>query len=124
MGLTPTQRTLKALRDKGMIAGVVERFNRFGGSHGVRQDLFNIIDIIALDKERGVVGVQSTGTSFAQHHKKLTEERKQECIDWLETPGTALELWGWRKVKRGNRQVMVPRLRIYTLEDFTDGAED
>ena len=122
-GISPTQRTLNALREEGRIAGVVERFNRFGGNFGIRQDLFGIIDIIALDKEKGVVGVQSTGSAFSAHHRKLTEEKRQECIDWLETPGTSLELWGWRKIKKkkgGKQMVWAPRIKEYTLEDFKD----
>lgn len=124
MGLTPTQRTLNALRERGIKPAVVEKFNRFAGPHGKRQDMFGIIDIIGLDKERGVIGVQSTGTAFSEHNRKLTEEKRQECIDWLSTPGTRLELWGWRKVRRNGRLVMEPRIKEYTLEDFKDGSEN
>ena len=127
--IPPTQRTLKALRDKGLICGVVERFNPYAGQFGIRQDLFGIIDIIALDHSKGVIGVQSCGTAFSDHHRKLTEEKAQECIDWLKTPGASLELWGWRKVKmklksgkRSKVDKYEPRVRVYTLEDF--GVED
>ena len=44
-GLFPTQRTLLTLRDPGMVYGIVERFNPYAGSHGLRQDLFGCIDI-------------------------------------------------------------------------------
>ena len=127
MATSPTQRTLKALRDQGRIAGIVEKFNPYAGKFGIRQDLFGIIDIIALDKERGVVGVQSTGQGFSEHHKKLTIEKRQECIDWLETPGAVLELWGWRKIKvkrGGKKMTWHPRIKEYTLEDFKDGTKD
>ncbi len=131
MGLTPTQRTLRALREQGRVCAIVEKWNSRGTSttkkgeirYGVRQDLFGILDIIALDPERGVVGVQSTGMDFGGHDKKLTEEKVQECIDWLSTPGTALELWGWRKLvkKRGGKaKVWTPRIKIYTLADFIE----
>jgi hypothetical protein len=89
--------------------------------YGITKDLFGIIDIIALDPERGVVGVQSTGTAFAEHERKLLEEKTQECFDWLSTPGTVLELWGWRKVKlkRGGKAMRwAPRIREFTLADF------
>ena len=94
-----TQRTLAELRKLGMTCGMVERFNSHAGKFGIRQDLFGFIDIIALDHSRGVVGVQSCGTSFSEHKKKLLTEREKEVKDWLSTPGTHLELWGWRKVK-------------------------
>jgi hypothetical protein len=41
-GLSPTQRTLRALRDQGRICGIVERWNQFVGPHGIRQDLFGL----------------------------------------------------------------------------------
>lgn len=116
--MSPTQRTLRELRKQGMVCGIVERWI---AQARIRRDLFGIIDIIALDPARGVVGVQSTGTDFSGHHRKLTEDRIQECICWLETPGTYLELWGWRrlKVKRGGKaMVYKPRVKVYTLEDF------
>ena len=117
--MTPTQRTLRALRDRGLVCAIVEKFNRYAGPHGIRQDLFGIIDVLALDPECGVIGVQSTGQDFAGHVRKLTEERYQETLDWLKTPGTALELWGWRKVKvkRGGKAVQwKPRVGVFRLE--------
>ena len=120
-GLSPTQRTLRELRSQGRVCAIVEKWNAFVGPHGIRQDLFGIIDVIALDPERGVVGVQSCGSSFSEHLDKLLNERTQECIDWLETPGTVLELWGWRKVKlkRGGKAVRwKPRMLEITMEYF------
>ena len=122
--LSPTQKTLKALRDRGLVCAIVEKFSAYVGPHGIRQDLFGIIDVIALGP-LGVIGVQSTGNDFPGHHKKLTEERAQECIDWLSTPGTSLELWAWRKVKMkkvgggySKSFRYEPRVKVYTLEDF------
>lgn len=125
-GLTPTQRTLRELRSQGRVCAVVERFNAHIGPHGVRQDLFGIIDVIALDPERGVVGVQACGTDFADHERTITEDRAEESIEWLRTPGTVLELWGWRKVKlkRGSAAFRwKPRIRTFTLDDFPGGVE-
>lgn len=119
--LTPTQRTLRELRQQGRVAAIVERWNAYAGEHGIRQDLFGIIDVLALDPERGVVGVQSTGLDFAAHFRTLTQERVQEVTDWLRTPGTSLELWGWRKVKLhrgGKAERWQPRIRVITLEDL------
>jgi hypothetical protein len=121
MATSPTQRTLRELRNQGRVCAIVERFNAFVGPHGMRQDLFGIIDVIALDPVRGVVGVQSCGGNFAEHERKLLEERAQECIDWLSTPGTSLELWSWRKVKLkrgGKAERWSPRVREVTLDDF------
>lgn len=121
MSLTPTQRTLRELRNQGRVAAIVERFNVHAGPHGIRQDLFGIIDVLALDPQRGVIGVQSCGSAFAAHERTILDERAQESIDWLSTPGTVLELWGWRKVKvrrGGTAMRWAPRVREFTLDDF------
>jgi hypothetical protein len=125
MAVTPTQRTIRELRNQGRVCAIVEKWNQYVGPHGVRQDLFGILDIIALDPERGVVGIQSTGQAFAAHERMFLEERAQECIDWLSTPGTVLELWGWRKVKlaRGGKAMRwKPRVREFTLADFEEAS--
>jgi len=118
-GLSNTQRTLRALRARGLVAAIVERWNQYAGPHGIRQDLFGIIDVLALDPERGVIGIQSCGTAFNQHMQKLTVEKAQETSDWLSTPGTSLELWGWRKVKLkrgGKAERWTPRVVQITLD--------
>lgn len=118
-GLSNTQRTLRALRARGLVAAIVERFNQYAGPHGIRQDLFGIIDVLALDPERGVIGIQSCGTAFNQHLQKLIVEKAQETSDWLSTPGTSLELWGWRKVKLkrgGKAERWTPRVVQITLD--------
>ena len=56
---SPTQRTLKHLRDQGYRAEVVERWNPHAR---IRQDLFTIIDVLALS-ETEVVAVQTTSAS-------------------------------------------------------------
>ena len=118
MSESPTQRTIRALRNLGRRCAIVEKWN----SHAkIRQDLFGVIDVLALDPEKGVVGVQSCGNSFSQHYDKLTNEKADECVEWLETPGTSLELWAWRKVKlkRGGKAVRwQPRIHVFKLEDF------
>jgi len=124
-GLSPTQRTLREQRKQGRVCGIVERWLPLGGGAGFRKDLFGIIDLIALDPARGVVGIQSCGSSWSEHVKKLTEGKAQECIDWLSTPGTKLELWGWRKVKKvrgGKAMIWEAKVREFTMEDF-DGNQ-
>lgn len=118
--MSPTQRTIRELKNQGRRCAIVERWNQHAGPHGIRQDLFGIIDVLALDPERGVVGIQCCGQDFAGHIRKITEERSHETIDWLETPGTSLEVWGWRKVKlkRGGKAMRwKPRIQEITLED-------
>lgn len=125
-GLTPTQRTLRALRSRGLVCAIVEKWNQYAGPHGIRQDLFGIIDVIALDPQTGVIGVQSCGNSFADHWRKITVERQEETVAWLSTPGCTLELWAWRKVKakRGGLAFRwEPRVKAITLADVKDHAD-
>ena len=115
--MSPTQRTIKANKDAGRLCGIVERFNSHVGKFGIRQDLFGFIDIIAIDPEHGIVGVQSTGSAFSQHIKKMTEERSEPMYEWLKH--ARVELWGWRKVKlkRGGAAMRwKPRVAIFSLD--------
>lgn len=119
-GLSPTQRTLRELRNQGRICGIVERFNAYAGPHGIRQDLFGFIDIIALDPQRGIIGIQSCDQSFAEHFKKITQERNQECFEWLRCGGK-VELWSWRKIKlqRGGKALRwAPKIKEITQGDL------
>ena len=120
-GLSPVQRTMRVLRESGNICAVVEKWNPYGGTHGIRVDLFNIIDILVLDPERGVRGIQCCGSDYSGHVRKLTEDKAQNSIDWLQTPGTVLEIWGWRKIKLkrlGKAMRWQPRIQEITMEDF------
>ncbi|MEL0098641.1 MAG: hypothetical protein VW907_03705 [Opitutae bacterium] len=119
--MSPTQRTLKKLKEDGYKAGIVERFAPpvRGRPHGIRMDLFGIIDIIAI-KDGQILGVQSTGTAFSEHCKKLTIEKVNESLAWIEAGGE-LELWGWRKVKvkRGGRAMKwEPRIKKVKFVDL------
>jgi len=107
--MTPTERTLKLLRELGFKPWPVERFNGFSGR---RTDLFNIIDYLAIT-EYSTIGIQSCGTAFAPHLKKLTEEELTNTIDWLSCRNRKLILVGWRKVlmARGSKErIFKPRI--------------
>jgi len=116
-GLSNTQRTLRWLRQQGMIAGIVERWNQYAGPHGIRMDLFNYIDIIAIEAN-SILAIQSCGQAFAEHDRKILSN--EIAPEWLKAGGR-IQLVGWRKVlkKRGGKQkVWKPRVKEYTLDDF------
>lgn len=118
--MSPTQRTLKELRKRGYKVGIVERWLGFAGQFGKRQDLFGIIDIIAITPEL-TIGVQACGSSFSAHIKKLVEEKNQESYDWLVSPYRALEIWSWRKVKKERGKAMMiwkPRIHRLSLTEL------
>lgn len=117
----PVQLTMRHLRARGDICAVVEKWNAFAGEHGKRIDLFGIIDILVLDPEKGFIGIEACGQDFQAHIRKMMDERPQDCINWLSTPGGHLELWGWRKIKMkrgGKGKIWAPRFKVFTLEEF------
>ncbi len=114
---SPTQRTLKLLRSRGLRCGIVERYNAFTKQ---RYDLFGFIDIVALSEDMGFLGVQSCGQSFSAHLKKIVEEKSEDCRLWLKSGGKVL-LIGWRKLKKkrgGKAMYWSPREKWITLEDL------
>ena len=116
-GISNTSRTLRYLREQGWDADKVEQFNPYAGKFGQRKDLFGIIDIIALT-EHGITGIQSCGSSFAEHDRKILDS--DMTIKWLEAGG-ALILIGWRKIKLkkgGKAMRWSPRIKQYKLEDL------
>lgn len=119
--MSPTQRTIRELKNQGRTCGIVERFiSNSNLGHGIRSDLFHIFDIVSLDSARGIIGVQTCGSDFAAHYRKITEEFGENAIEWL-TCGGVIELWSWRKVKfkRGGKlMVWKPRIKEITFEDF------
>ena len=117
--LSPTQRTLKYVRSQGWEADIVERFNPHAGKFGHRKDLFGVIDIVALT-EKGIMGIQSCGQSFAEHDRKILES--ELALGWVDAGGN-LMLMGWRKtkLKRGGKAMRwTPRIKEYVREDFVD----
>jgi len=98
------------MRDLGYKCWMVERFIPFPKPHGMRVDLFNIIDILCIN-ETSTIGVQSCGQDFAAHKTKILENEYRQA--WLECVDRELWLIGWRKlkVKRGGKAVRwTPRI--------------
>jgi hypothetical protein len=118
-GLSNTQRTLRLLRQQGHIVGTVERFNSFIGPHGIRQDLFGFLDLIAIRPD-GIIGVQSCGQAFSEHDKKILEN--EIAPEWIKFAG--IELIGWSKKKKkldkgwSKAYYWTPKLKVYKQEDF------
>lgn len=111
---SPTQRTLKMLRDRGYFAQVVEKWNMFAK---VRQDLFGFIDIVAIcEGERGVLGVQATSSSNISAREAKCRESK-EMQTWLRA-GNRLWIVGWgKRGPRGKRKTWEADIRQLELSD-------
>ena len=110
---SPTQRSLAHLRKQGYLVAVVERWNPHAG---VRQDLFGVIDLLAL-KPGAILGVQTTsGDNLAARRTKALCEPKLRA--WFEAGGRFV-LHGWRKAgARGKRKLWAVREEELALADW------
>lgn len=111
--VTPMVRTKAVLKESGIKHQVVERYHPRSKKYpfGCSEDLFNIIDLIALDN--GIVGIQVCGRDWQEHKRKIMEDEKQNTLDWLSQKGARLEVWGWRKRKKkrgGKAMYWSPRI--------------
>jgi hypothetical protein len=91
--ISPTQLTLRALRQRGYLSAVVEKWNQHAR---VRQDLFGFADILAVRRDKpGVLAIQATSRSnwSSRWTKCLSSAAVRE---WLGA-GNRLEVWGWEK---------------------------
>lgn len=108
---SPTQRTLKWLRDSGWQVAITERWCPFSRR---RIDLFGFIDLLAVRPE-STIGVQCTSQSNAAARvtKILSLPSAKE---WL--AGGQRKIWviGWRKVKKSRR--WEPDIREVLIGDF------
>jgi hypothetical protein len=88
---SPTQLSLRWLRDRLYTAQVVERWNPHAR---IRQDLFGWCDIIALGGNK-IVGIQTTSRAnvWARGSKIL---ESKEARDWLLCDGE-IRVHGWDK---------------------------
>ena len=102
---SPTQRTLARLREDGWTAQVVERWNPHAR---IRQDLFGVIDIVAIKPGLPILGIQAcAGASHAARRTKALAEPR--LLTWL-AAGGKFEVWSWAKRgPRGERKVWTLR---------------
>ena len=106
---SPTQRSLAYARAQGWPVAIVEHWNPHAF---IRQDLFGVIDLLVLDDEPGVLGVQAcAGNSHATRRTKITDLLSEPdgshplaLRKWLEKHNR-LEVWSWsKKGARGKRK--------------------
>jgi hypothetical protein len=117
--VTPTARTLKVLRQRGAFPAVVERWNP--GAR-VRQDLFGILDVVALEPGvPGLLGVQTTsGSNVAARLAKIAQA--PHAGRWL-AAGNRIAVHGWRKAgPRGARKTWTLREIEVTEADLAAEA--
>jgi hypothetical protein len=93
---SPTQRTLKKLKDDGYTVAIVEKWNPFAE---IRQDLYGFIDILALHPEESQpLAIQcTTRGNVSARVKKIKEHDNFELVK----AKMVIEVWGWGKLKDG-----------------------
>lgn len=103
---SPTQRSLALLKKRGYRAAVVEKWNPHAR---IRQDLFGIIDILAI-REGETLAVQAcagSGGAAAARQRKI--EDSDAIID-IRAAGWGVHVHAWRKRQlKGKRPEWVCR---------------
>lgn len=91
MTMTPTQLSLRKLREDGWQAQVVEVWN----SHArIRQDLFGFIDIIAV---RGTETLAVQATSAPNTSSRVRKIGESPLVGAVREAGWSIVVWGWAK---------------------------
>lgn len=99
MKTSPTQRSLKLLRERGYLVAITERWNQY--AH-VRQDLFGFIDLLAVRGDY-VLAVQTTSGSNASARLEKINQTPAALL-WL-SDHRGIVVHAWRKVgERGKRK--------------------
>lgn len=95
--MSPTQRSLKLLRDSGYQCWIVEQTIRIPG-RTFKRDLFNAFDILCI-KDNETLAVQTT--TLSNLGARITKMASNEFIPHLRKAGWTLKAHGWRKLKSG-----------------------
>lgn len=116
MATSPTQRSLKRLRELGYVAQVVERWCPFSRR---RIDLWGIVDIMAVHPGAGVLAVQATSGNGGNHAARRDKAMENENLPTILEAGVQFELWSWAKRgPRGKRKLWTLRREPITLDDL------
>jgi hypothetical protein len=118
MAASPSQRTIKYLRDRGWPnVAVVEKWIPQARR---RKDLFKFCDVLALHPTRGHLYVQATtGAHTRARLYKIREVASQEVEDVI-VSGASVEIHGWRQLKVGNRKLWKPKIIEVRLGELYD----
>lgn len=111
--ISPTQRSLALLRQRGYLVHIAERWNPF--AH-IRQDAFGVLDLIAV-KPGEILGVQTT--SDANLAARRTKLLAADATLTLILAGFQIVLHGWsKKGPRGMVKRWTCREEPLTADDF------
>ena len=89
--MSPTQRSLKLLRQEGFTCAVVERWNNHAK---IRQDLWGC-DVLAINRRDKIFLLVQTTTDSHLANRRAKLLQRVEARDWVEAGGV-VEVHGWR----------------------------
>ena len=93
---SPTMRTLARLRKENYdLVAITERWNPFAR---IRQDLFGIIDILAIHKGDTIAIQVTSYSNISARVQKITES---PSIGFIRDAGWTILVEGWKKEKNG-----------------------
>jgi hypothetical protein len=99
VSLSPTQLSLRTMRELGYVAEVVERWVS-QPPPGHRKDLFGIVDVLAVGAGETVAIQCTTDSNVASHCRKLADA---DALPALRKAGWTIVIHGWKK--QGGRWV-------------------
>jgi hypothetical protein len=91
MATSPTQLSLKKLREEGYVVAIVEHYNYFAK---IRQDLFGFIDILALKGKETLAVQTTTATNMSARVKKIGDH---ENVGPVREAGWTIHVHGWHQ---------------------------
>jgi hypothetical protein len=94
--VSPTQRSLKHLRDAGHTCAVTERWNPHAK---IRQDLFGFVDILSLSPDGETVAIQACNISDVS--KRVDKIGAADCVAAIRRCGWHILVHGWGKQPNG-----------------------
>ena len=93
MSLSPTQLTLRLLREEGWLVEVTEKW--IPGAN-IRKDLFGWIDLLAL-RDGETLAVQTT--SWSNISSRVNKIAESDTINAVRHAGWTIHVIGWKKEK-------------------------
>lgn len=102
--MSPTQRSLKHLRDAGYTVAIVEHWNSFTRK---RYDLWGFADLLAI-RPGEVLAVQTTsGSNVSARVRKIGDS---DLVGAVRDAGIRIHVHGWRKGANGRYSLRVEDL--------------
>ena len=117
--MSPTQRSLKKLRDAGYLTCIVEKWI---AAIKQRKDAFGFGDLLAIRGDETILVQTTSGANASARVNKIIE--LEEAKIWLSSPNRKIWVHGWAKRGgRGQRKLWTCSEREITLADYLSSKQ-